>query len=154
MCRQLILTAVLGLACAFATTAPAYELAPSRPTLQTQHLSTHVPGTDGLRREFSMPASLYAQAALRAQKFMNVCHGGPHKFSTIKTSYKYSSSEGGTALTHGMDSYGETLENITVKQVGNDAQVTIETFHLTLKQEGKELDAAERSIESDTLSCR
>jgi hypothetical protein len=36
MYRQLILAAALGLACAFATTAPAYQLAPSQPSQQTQ----------------------------------------------------------------------------------------------------------------------
>jgi hypothetical protein len=147
MYRPLFLTAVLTIA----TTAAAYNGPPSQPT---PHTSTHVQGTDGLRREFTMSASLYAQAALRAQKFMHVCHGGPHNFSTIKNSYNYSSSEGGTALTQGMDGHGKSLENISVKQVGNDTQVTIEAFHLTLKQEGKELDAAERSIEKDTQSCR
>ncbi|OOG42421.1 hypothetical protein B0E51_02760 [Rhodanobacter sp. C05] len=36
MYRQLILAAVLGLACVFATTAPAYQLTPPQPAQRTQ----------------------------------------------------------------------------------------------------------------------
>lgn len=41
MYRQFILAAVLGLACTFANTTPAYQLAPSQPAPQTQQQPAH-----------------------------------------------------------------------------------------------------------------
>ncbi|WP_343160927.1 DUF3761 domain-containing protein [Dyella sp. S184] len=98
MYRQLILAAALGLACAFAAPAPAYQLAPSPPAQQTQQTA---PAHDDRLIE---SGSYVNKAGNTVHRPAHTVSGNAPTGATAQcrdSSYSFSQSHRGTCSHHG-----------------------------------------------------
>lgn len=110
-------------------------------------------GSGGLSRSFDLPGVTNEVAYQRATDFMHTCHHGITGLTTtIVTGEIYP--ERKASEVRAQFSGGMEPEHIRIQQEGTTSRVAVETIHRVGKWDEKELDAAQRSIESGTPSCR
>jgi len=110
-------------------------------------------GSNGARRDFVLSGVGYEQAYQRALDFARTCHtgGGIFKHLTVTNEQFASSREAYVHLAYGGSSMPE---QINIKGgPHNDVQVSVVVIGRGM-WDTRELDAAQRSIESGTPSCR
>ncbi|MEN6538907.1 MAG: hypothetical protein ABFC67_04780 [Mizugakiibacter sp.] len=109
-------------------------------------------GSNGLRREFTLQGIDHAQAYHRSMDFARSCHtgGGILKHATV-TGEIYPDTR--SAEVHVAWGGSTMAEQITVTQIASDSRVVVAALGHGMWDE-RELDAAQRSIESGTPTCR
>jgi precorrin-4 methylase len=115
-------------------------------------ISTAASAAD-LHREFTLPGVNNEQAYKRVNDFMHMCHHGIRGFTTTTVTAEIYPERNASEV-RAMFSGGMIPETITTQQIGADTHVAINTVHKLFKWDTKELDAAQHSIESGTLTCR
>lgn len=106
-----------------------------------------------LQRQFTLHGVTNEQTYKRVNDFMHACHHGVSGLTSTDISgeiYPDAKTSEVRATFHG----GMIPETITTQEVAGDTHVTLATIHRLFKWDTKELDAAQRSIESGTPSCR
>lgn len=106
-----------------------------------------------LHREFTLHGIDNEQAYKRVNDFMHTCHHGVRGWTTTTVTGEIYPERKASEV-RAMFSGGMIPETITTQQAGADTHVAITTIHRVFKWDTKELDAAQRSIETGTATCR
>jgi hypothetical protein len=109
-------------------------------------------GSNGTCRDFTLPGPGYAIAHHRAVAFVRTCHtgGGLLKHATITNELL---PDTGEAYVHVAWSGGTMPEQISIKDAPHGAAVSVINVDQGM-WDGRELDAATRSLQSGIATCR
>ncbi|MGN2254299.1 BPTD_2524 family lipoprotein [Frateuria sp. GZRe12] len=109
-------------------------------------------GSNGARRDFILPGVGYAVAYHRAVEFARICHtgGGLFKHATITNELF---PDTGEAYVHVAWGGGTMPEQINIKDAPDGAAVSVVNVDQGM-WDGRELDAATRSLQSGIATCR
>lgn len=110
-------------------------------------------GSNGLRRELVLPGVGYEAAYHRAIDFMHACHRGLEGFApTITSGDLFPDTR--TAEARIAPNDNSVIERILIADKPAGSQVRIVVIHRPGKWDERELDAAQRSLETGAPSCR